>query len=75
MLIKSRREIAALLLLSLLWGSTWAAVRLTVLHMPPLRSASLRFLLPAAVLLPAMLFYRSRVPKGREWGLLAVLVC
>jgi O-acetylserine/cysteine efflux transporter len=71
--IKNKREIVGLLLLSVLWGSTWAAIRVTVTHMPPLRSVALRFLLASAVLVPVMLARRSRLPQGREWALLAVL--
>jgi len=41
--------------------------------MPPLRSVAVRFLLATAVLLPAMLLRKERLPTGREWRLLAVL--
>ena len=69
----SRRQLAGFLVLSLIWGSTWAAIRVVVQHMPPLRSVSFRFLLASVVLLPIMLVRRPRLPKGREWGVLIVL--
>jgi drug/metabolite transporter (DMT)-like permease len=49
------------------------AIRIAVLHMPPLRSVSLRLLLASAVLVPIMFLRKKRLPVGREWGLLFVL--
>jgi drug/metabolite transporter (DMT)-like permease len=61
------------LLLSLIWGSTWAAIRVVVEHMPPLRSVSLRFLIASVILLPVMWLSGARRPRGREWGVLGTL--
>ena len=71
--IKSPKKAAAFTVLSLLWGSTWMAIRIVVMHMPPLRSVSLRFLLASAVLVPIMFLRRERLPVGREWAWLFVL--
>ena len=49
------------------------AIRIVVMHMPPLRSVSLRLLLGSAVLIPIMLLRKARLPVGKEWGLLFVL--
>lgn len=69
----SRIQFVGFLALSLIWGSTWAAIRVTVQHMPPLRSVSLRFLVASAVLVPVLAMRRSRLPTRRELGLLSVL--
>jgi len=66
-------RLAGFLVLSLIWGSTWAAIRICVEHMPPLRSVSLRFLIASAILLPVMWLSGARRPKGREWGVLGTL--
>lgn len=69
----SRRQLAGFIALCLIWGSTWAAIRIVVMHMPPLLSVSIRFLLASLILLPVMLVRRPRMPKGREWGVISVL--
>ena len=44
------RELAAFLLLTLVWGTTWAAIRLGLEGIPPLAGVGVRFLLAGAVL-------------------------
>jgi len=38
-----------------------------------MRSVSLRFAVASSVLLPVIWFRRSRLPRGREWGVLSLL--
>ena len=59
------RLILAMVTLALVWGSTWMAIRVLVTAVPPLRSASLRFLLAAVILLPMIQFKRLQWPTGR----------
>ncbi len=66
------RIILALVVLSAVWGSTWMAIRVLVTTVPPMRSASLRFLLASVILLPIIQWKRLRWPTGR--GLRATLV-
>lgn len=40
----------ALVVVSLIWGSTWLAIRINLKDFPPLRGAGLRFLLAAALI-------------------------
>lgn len=54
-----------MVVLALVWGSTWMAIRVLVTAVPPLRSASLRFLLAAVILLPMIQFKRLQWPTGR----------
>lgn len=59
------RIILALLALSIIWGSTWMAIRILVVEIPPLHSASLRFLLASVILLPIIQWKRLPWPTGR----------
>jgi drug/metabolite transporter (DMT)-like permease len=69
----SARQISGFIALSLIWGSTWAAIRIVVENVPPLLSVAIRFLLAFVVMLPVLLVLRPRLPKGREWGIIAAL--
>jgi drug/metabolite transporter (DMT)-like permease len=62
------RVILAMAAISLVWGSTWMAIRVLVIAVPPMHSASLRFLLASVILLPFILLKRARWPKGRGLG-------
>ncbi len=66
------RIILALVALSVIWGSTWMAIRVLVTAVPPMQSASLRFLLASAILLPIIQWKRLPWPTGR--GLHATLL-
>jgi len=55
---------AILVLLTLIWGSTWAAIRIGLTGIPPFTGATLRFILAAAVLL--LVARLRRVPLGRD---------
>ncbi|MGO4213739.1 DMT family transporter, partial [Terriglobus sp. YAF25] len=68
--MRSRKHLGGFLLLSLLWGSTWAAIRVSVQHMPVLRSVALRFLIASVVLLVGMKLRRESLPALREWPML-----
>lgn len=57
-------RLAALAAITLIWGSTWAAIRLGLEGMPPFAGAALRFAV-AAVLLLGFAFFR-RLPLGRS---------
>jgi drug/metabolite transporter (DMT)-like permease len=57
-------RLAALVAITVIWGSTWAAIRLGLEGMPPFAGASIRFAV-AAVLLLGVAFWR-RIPLGRS---------
>lgn len=54
----------ALAAITLIWGSTWAAIRLGLEGMPPFAGAALRFAVAAVLLLGVALW--RRVPLGRS---------
>jgi drug/metabolite transporter (DMT)-like permease len=66
------RIILALVALSIIWGSTWMAIRVLVTAIPPMHSASLRFLLASVILLPIIQWKKLPWPTGR--GLRATLL-
>jgi drug/metabolite transporter (DMT)-like permease len=59
------------LLLCCIWGSTWMFIKLGLRDLPPLSFAAARFLLAALILSAVVAARRSRLPRGREWLLLA----
>jgi putative membrane protein PagO len=69
----SARQIFGFIALSLIWGSTWAAIRIVVENVPPILSVAIRFVLAFLVMLPIVLVLRPRLPKGREWRIIGAL--
>ena len=61
-----------MVVMSLIWGSTWMAIRVLVITVPPMHSAALRFLLASVILLPFIQFQKLPWPTGR--GLHATLL-
>jgi len=55
------------------WGSTFLAIRVGVLAMPPLLFAAMRFLTAGILLFGWMLIRGERTPRGREWMSVALL--
>jgi drug/metabolite transporter (DMT)-like permease len=61
--IRGWREAAAFVALTVIWGTTWAAIRIGLGGFPPLTGVSVRFLIAGALLLAVAL--ARRVPLGR----------
>ena len=59
------------LLLCCIWCSTWMFIKLGLRDLPPLSFAAARFLLATAILSAIVAARRARLPRGREWRLLA----
>jgi drug/metabolite transporter (DMT)-like permease len=60
------RLYAAFLLLTLIWGTTWAAIRVGLEGLPPLTGVALRFLLAGALLLALVPVLRVRFEWSRR---------
>jgi drug/metabolite transporter (DMT)-like permease len=55
------RELGTFLLLTLIWGTTWAAIRLGLAGIPPFAGVAIRFLVAGAVLYIAAMLRRERL--------------
>src|SRR2546422_4114326 len=61
---------AVFAMLCVIWGSTWLAIRIGLESTPAFFGAALRFALAVALLVPLMVWRRSKLPSGRvEWAL------
>ena len=60
------RLIAGFLLLTLIWGTTWAAIRIGLEGVPPFTGVSLRFALAGTVLLALARPLGVRLGRGRQ---------
>jgi len=70
----TRKHYLAYICICLIWGSTWAAIRLLVRDVPPLRAAAARFFLSAVILLFVAASRRESFRyTAAEWRALIVL--
>jgi drug/metabolite transporter (DMT)-like permease len=68
------KALIAYLLVCVLWGSTYLAIRIGVEDLPPFLFAGARFLVAGFLLLGAALASGARLPRrARDWGTLAVV--
>ena len=68
------KALIAYLLVCVLWGSTYLAIRIGVGALPPLLFAGTRFLIAGALLLGGATAFGARLPRRpRDWGVLAVV--
>jgi len=69
-----RLHTLAFVLLCLIWGSTWLAIRVLVREVPPFKGAAIRFVIAAAILFLWGALRKSGWPKGeRQWNAIVVL--
>jgi drug/metabolite transporter (DMT)-like permease len=61
----TRRQTAAFITICLIWGSTWAAIRIAVTQVAPLRVAALRFIAAGLLMLPFAFWRKMVFPRGR----------
>ncbi len=67
------RVLAAFFAIYVLWGSTFLAIRITVLLIPPWFSAGVRFFVAGVVLFAFMRLRGAPWPSLKEWRSLAIL--
>lgn len=58
----------ALLVVYVVWGSTYLGIRIVVLEMPPLAAAGARFAVAGAVMAAVAAFSDRRWPTRRQWA-------
>lgn len=70
----SRVQWLGYVVLCLIWGSTWLAIRFAVHDIPPLEAAAIRFLTAGLLLLCLALLQKREWPRGQDqWNALLVL--
>ena len=68
------RALLAYLVVCVLWGSTYLAIRVGVGALPPLLFAGIRFLVAGLLLLGGAVALGARLPRrAGDWGILAVV--
>jgi drug/metabolite transporter (DMT)-like permease len=68
------KALVAYLLVCVLWGSTYLAIRIGVSVLPPFLFAGTRFLLAGLLLLGGALAFGARLPRrGKDWLVLALV--
>lgn len=68
------RVLVAYLIVAIVWGSTYLAIRVGVTHIPPFLFGGVRFLTAGAILGTFALLQGERLPRSpRVWGFLALL--
>ena len=68
------RDVAWLIVLALIWGSSFAAIKVAVITVPPMTLVAVRTMIAVFVLVPIMLVQGSRLPKDKKsWQLGFVL--
>lgn len=74
MALLSGRVLAAYLVVSLVWGSTYLAIRVGVQRFPPALFGGIRFLVAGSVLLLLALAMGGRLPRrARDWATSALV--
>ena len=62
----------AIVLMCIIWGLTWVAIKIGLRDLPPLLSAGVRFVIATALLWPAVLWRKSPLP--RSWAELRTIL-
>ncbi len=66
------KAVVAFVVLCLIWGSTWLAIKVGLRDLPPISFAGIRFVLAALILYGIILARGVRLPwAARDWRLLA----
>jgi len=69
----SWKVLLAYAIIYLVWGSTYLAIRVGVLEMPPLLMAAIRFLIAGALLYGWTALRGERQPTARQWASISLL--
>jgi drug/metabolite transporter (DMT)-like permease len=68
------RVLAAYVVVALVWGSTYLAIRIGVQHLPPALFGGIRFLTAGTILLVLALALGRRLPtRPKDWATAAIV--
>ncbi len=63
-----------MIVICLIWGSTWLAIKIGLATVPPLLSAGLRFLLASGILYGLMIVRKEELPRGKTFRHLVIVM-
>jgi drug/metabolite transporter (DMT)-like permease len=69
----ARRAYAAFIITSIVWGTTYLAIRIALETIPPMLMASARWIVAGTVLIAALAARGEKLPGPREWPALTIL--
>ncbi|MEK6565671.1 MAG: EamA family transporter [Bacteroidota bacterium] len=63
-----------MIVVCLIWGSTWLALKVGVTTVPPLLAASLRFFISSAILVLMLVLQDDRIPRDKQFWKLCLII-
>lgn len=63
-----------LIVVCLIWGSTWLALKVGVTTVPPLLAASIRFFVASAILVLMLVLQDERIPRDKQFWKLCLII-
>lgn len=63
-----------LIVVCLIWGSTWLALKVGVTTVPPLLAASIRFFVASAILVLMLVLQDDRIPRDKQFWKLCLII-
>ena len=69
----ARRAYAAFIITSIVWGTTYLAIRIALETIPPMLMASARWIVAGTVLIAVLAARGEKLPGPRDWPALTIL--
>ena len=69
----ARRAYAAFMITSIVWGTTYLAIRIALETIPPMLMASARWIVAGTVLIAVLAARGEKLPGPRQWPALTML--
>ncbi len=63
-----------LVVVCLIWGSSWLAIKVGIGTVPPLLAASLRFFISSAILMLMLVLQDDRIPRDKQFWKLCLII-
>src|SRR5205085_2616759 len=69
----TRRAYVAWIIVCVVWGATYLAIRIALETIPPMLMAAIRWLIAGSILIVALRLRGERLPRPAAWPALAIL--
>jgi len=69
------KQMAAFIVICLIWGTSWSVVRIGLETVTPILAAGLRFTIASVILAAIMVFRREHLPRERRFWYLIAYLC